>query len=414
MKAEIITIGTELLTGDTINTNSHFLTKDLSIRGVSVYYHTTIGDNYERGRAVLKAALQRSDLIIFTGGLGPTQDDMTKEMVADTLNLELLKVQKIEKQLIDYFKKRNYPITENNFKQAYVPEGAETLPNDNGTAPGIYIHLEETGQKIFLLPGPPGEMKTMYTRYVTPHLNHDVAVIPHYYGIIGVGESQVEDRLLDIIEGQTNPTIATYAKNGEVMLRLTAKGKNKNDAEQKLLEYDKIVRERFEGNIFTNRQESIETVVSRLLMAKKLRIAVAESCTGGLIASRFTRLPGISKVFDSGIVVYSNQAKRDFLQVKEETLEKYGAVSKETAKEMSENLRQLRDVDIAISTTGIAGPDGGNLEKPVGLVYVGIATAHSTEVSVNVFSGDRLVIQNRSAKKAFQMIYDIIKRESTV
>lgn len=414
MKAEIIAIGTELLTGDTLNTNTHFLTKDLSIRGISVFYHTTIGDNYERGRTLLKTALKRSDLIILTGGLGPTQDDMTKEMVADTLNLELLKVEKIEEQLINYFKKRNYPITENNFRQAYVPKGAATLPNDNGTAPGIYIHLKETGQKIFLLPGPPGEMKTMYTRYVTPHLNNDIAVIPHYYGIIGVGESQVEDRLIDIIKGQTNPTIATYAKDGEVMLRLTAQGKNKKDAEEKLQKYDKIVRERFDGNIFTTQQESIETVVSRLLLAKKLRIAIAESCTGGLIASRFTKIPGISQVFDSGIVVYSNQAKQDFLRVKEETLKTYGAVSKETAKEMSENLRRLRDVDIAVSTTGIAGPDGGNLEKPVGLVYVGIATAKGTEVSVNVFSGDRSVIQNRSAKKAFQMIYDIITKESTV
>ncbi len=409
MKAEIIAIGTELLTGDTLNTNTQFLTKDLSHRGISVYYHTTIGDNYDRGRELLEAALKRSDIILFTGGLGPTQDDMTKEMVADTLNLKLLKENDIEEQLIAHFKKRNYPMTENNLKQAYVPEGATVLPNDNGTAPGIFINLKVSGQKIFLLPGPPREMKTMYQHYVTPHLDNDIAVVSHYYGIIGVGESQVEDRLIDIVDGQTNPTIATYAKVGEVLLRLTARGKNKNDAEEKLLHYDKIVRQRFEGDIFTTQQEDIETVVSRLLLKKNLRIAVAESCTGGLIASRFTKQPGISKVFDSGVVVYSNQAKQDFLHVKEETLNTYGAVSKETAKEMSENLLHLRGVDIAISTTGIAGPDGGNNEKPVGLVYIGIATAQGTEVIVNIFSGNRTSIQNRSAKKAFQMIYDIIK-----
>ncbi len=404
MNCELISVGTELLTGDILNTNVMYLSKELSVNGFSVLYHTTVGDNPDRLREVVEKALTRSELIITTGGLGPTQDDLTKETIADIFGMEMELIPSVEKKLQAFFARRGETMTENNLRQAYVPKGAEMLDNPRGTAPGIMI--QKDGKTVIMLPGPPHEMAGMYEDKVEPilHKLKNQIVLSRYYMISGIGESKVEDMIMDIVDRQDNPTIATYAKIGEVMIRLTANGQDKEAINALLDKYEAIIEERFGHHIFAHSQDNLETVVGRLLMDHDLTVAFAESCTGGLVASKLAEIPGISKSLKMGLVTYSNEAKMQLLHVKKETLDAYGAVSEQTCREMCENLRDISGCDITASITGIAGPGGGSKEKPVGLVYVGVCYKGKTTIKKYLFDDSRRVVQMRTANKVFHQI----------
>lgn len=404
MNCEIISVGTELLTGDTVNTNAAYLSKELSVHGFSVLYHSVVGDNPERLKKTFALALTRSDIIITTGGLGPTQDDLTKETIAEILGRPMVQDEKAAADLETFFKTRDYPMTENNLRQTYVPQGSTVLYNPWGTAPGIF--LTEGEQKVILLPGPPGELKNMFSQVVLPIINKltNQIVLSRYYHLAEIGESQVEDRILDLIDTQKNPTIATYAAVGEVMIRTTANGTDEDTINGLLDETQKIIEERFADNIFAHDRRHLNEAVGELLIESNLSIAVAESCTGGLLATALTDVPGISTVFKEGLVTYANEAKENLLGVSHQTLMTDGAVSEKTAREMCENLLHNSGCEIAVSTTGIAGPGGGTEEKPVGLVYIGVATKKGTEVTMNRFGGERTIIRKRAVNKALAMV----------
>lgn len=404
MKCELISVGTELLVGDTLNTNVQFLSRELSQLGIRVCFHTTVGDNPQRLEEAVRIAFDRSDLIITTGGLGPTQDDLTKEVIAEIFGKKLIQDQKTKEDLMQYFANREFTMTPNNLKQTFVPEGAEILFNPCGTAPGIL--LREQGRIIIMMPGPPREMTRMFEEAVLPVLqqDHQQLVISRYYNLSDIGESAAEDRLLDLIDTQVNPTIATYAKMGEVLVRITANGNDENEINALLDHYEGIMLSRFEDHIFTFSKASLQETVAELLMTNSITLATAESCSGGLIAAQLTEQPGISKIFGFGLVTYSNEAKMKLLNVSKATLDTYGAVSAETAREMCENLSALSGARLNVSVTGIAGPDGGSDEKPVGLVYIGICFDGQTEVYRYHFNGERKVVQQKTANKVFHLI----------
>lgn len=404
MKCELISVGTELLVGDTLNTNVQFLSRELSLLGIRVCFHTTVGDNPQRLEEAVRIAFNRSDLIITTGGLGPTQDDLTKEVIAGLFKRKLVQDEKTKADLLQYFANREFTMTPNNLKQTFIPEGAEILYNPCGTAPGIL--LKEQGRMIILLPGPPREMTRVFEEAVLPILKQDdnQLVISRYYNLSDIGESAAEDRLLDLIDSQVNPTIATYAKMGEVLVRITANGHDENEINALLDRYETIMLTRFEDHIFSFSKASLQETVCQLLLEKKVSLATAESCTGGLIAAQLTQYPGISQVFGTGLVTYSNEAKINLLGVKKTTLDTYGAVSDETAREMCQNLQKISQSRLAVSVTGIAGPDGGSDEKPVGLVYIGICFDDQCEIYHYHFNGDRKVVQQKTANKVFHLI----------
>ena len=409
MIGELITVGTEILIGDILNSNAQYIAKQLSTIGFNVYFQTTVGDNPQRLRATLENSMKRSDVVILTGGLGPTQDDLTKEILAEILDVSLVFDQECYDALLERFQKIGaITITQNNYKQAYIPEGATFIPNPNGTAPGIIA--EKNNKTVILLPGPPREMIPMFEETVIPYLMNktDTRFFSNYYKIASIGESAVEDLLLDIIDKQSNPTIATYAKPGEVLLRLTANAKNREEANKLLQEYDQIIKERLGDNIYAFENSSLQEAVGKMLLKNHLTISISESCTGGQIASRLSEVPGISASLHSGIVVYSNEAKKNFLNVKQETLEQFGAVSEETTKEMLLGLYDRTRTDIVVSTTGIAGPDGGSEEKPVGTVYIGIYYKGKCFIDKHLFRGSRKDIQIKASNECFNKIRKIM------
>lgn len=371
MKSEIICVGTEILLGDIVNTNSQYISKNLNELGLSVLYHTVTGDNPLRLKEAFKQAFDRSDIIIATGGLGPTQDDLTKETAAELMGVELETNDEWMQKLQTMFGDR---MTPNNIKQAYVPKGAIMLKNDNGTAPGIIIETEDKLKAIILLPGPPKEMVPMFDKQVLPYLmkKSGKSFYSRYYMITGYGESALEYKLIDIVDKQTNPTIATYAKENGVLLRVTANAKNKEEADVLIDKYEEIINSRVGDGIFANEDVSLSKVMIDLLKKNNLKLAVAESCTGGVITASITENPGASEVLYGGFVTYSNEAKMKVLGVKKETLDTFGAVSEQTAVEMVQGLITLSGADAAVAVTGIAGPGGGSEEKPVGLAYISI------------------------------------------
>ena len=407
MKAELISVGTELLLGDIINTNAQYIARRLADIGIFVYYQTVVGDNPQRLKEAYDIAFKRSELVITTGGLGPTKDDLTKEIAARYFNRKLLldmdSLQKIE----TFFKNTNRTMTENNRKQALFPEGSKILPNPNGTAPGCII--KEGKKIIIMLPGPPKEMAPMFEASVMPYLEQfqDCVLVSKVLRVLGLGESLMEDKIKDIIDSQTNPTIAPYAKEGEATLRITARGRDKKEAEVIMAPVEKKIRDRLGDNIYGVGNTSIDEVVAKELIKRKLTIALAESCTGGLLAYRLVRNPGVSAVLIEGDVTYSNDAKMRRLNVKKETLDKFGAVSEQTALEMVQGIVKSSNADIGISVTGIAGPEGGTAEKPVGLVYVGLYIKGKTMVRKFNFPGNREKIQNRTVMNAL----DWLRRE---
>ena len=373
MKTAILTVGTEILFGQIVNTNAAFLSQELQNMGYDVMYHYSVGDNPGRLKELIAFAFHDCDLILTTGGLGPTQDDLTKEVIAEAMGDVIVENEECMKALLDNYQRAGRPMTPNNLKQAYMPSRARVLPNDSGTAPGFT--LEKDGRLIISMPGPPREMKRMFELQVKPILESmQDSVI--YYRIIrtfGLGESSMETVLLPLIDGQTDPTIATYAKEGECSLRIAAKRKAKEEAIAAVDRMTEEVNQLIGEYIYSYDDEELVDVVGKLLLEKHITISCAESCTGGLFAAALTDIPGISEVFERGIVTYSNRAKIEELGVKAETLDKFGAVSPETACEMAAGLAEKTGSDLCISVTGIAGPGGGTAEKPVGLAYIGIA-----------------------------------------
>lgn len=398
MKAEIITVGTEILLGDILNTNCRYLSRELAAMGIEMYYQITVGDNEERLLKTLEESLNRSDIVICTGGLGPTEDDITKEVCAKYFGYELELHKPSLDAVIERFKHMNRVPTKNNEKQAYFPKEAYILKNDNGTAPGCI--MEKEGKMIVVLPGPPKEMESMFENYVKPYLSKltDDVIESEVLRIIGVGESKVENDILDIIDSQTNPTIATYAKGYECTLRITAKAKSVEEAKELIKPMSDEMKRRFGQSLYATGETSIEEVVAKMLVENNLKIAVAESCTGGMVSASLINYPGISSVFMEGCVTYSNEAKMKSLGVKKETLDVYGAVSDNCAKEMASGVAARYNTNVGIATTGIAGPGGGTDEKPVGLVYFGIYINGKVITKKYVFNGDRQGIRERATR----------------
>lgn len=407
MKAEILAVGTEILLGDIVNTNSHYLSKRLADLGVSVYYQTVVGDNEERLLKAYEIAFSRADIVIATGGLGPTKDDLTKEIGAKYFGKKMYLHEKSYRYVKEFFDRLNRPLSDGNKKQAIMPEGALILPNPNGTAPGCII--EENSKILVMLPGPPKEMAPMFEDYVVPYLEKfsDGVLVSKIIRVAGLGESAMAEKVLDIIENQTNPTVAPYAKDNEAILRITAKGKTKKEAEDLIVPIENKIKDRIGEDIYAVGETTLDKVVGEMLISNKLTIATAESCTGGLLSGALINYPGISSVFTEGAVTYSNEAKMKRLGVKAETLESFGAVSEETAVEMAEGIAKKAGTDIGISVTGIAGPDGGTLEKPVGLVYIGLYIKGKVKVKKLNYYGDRQKVRNRTVTYAL----DFLRRE---
>ena len=372
MKTAILSVGTELLFGQITNTNTVYLSQQMNMLGFDVMYHYTVGDNLGRVAEMIELAFKDCDMVLTTGGLGPTQDDLTKEVACKVMGDELVMMDDVLDEIIAYMKTlRRGEITENNRKQAVLPSRAEVFHNDAGTAPGFA--LEKDGKYIICMPGPPREMTRMFEMSVLPFLQRMSEDVIYYRMIrtFGIGESKLETVLLDLINDQTDPTLATYAKEGEACLRIASKRKTKEEAKEAVDKMLSRVQEIIGDYIYSCDDEELVQVVCRKLMEKELTISSAESCTGGMFAAALTEVSGISKSFQRGLVTYSNEAKMDELGVSSDTLEKYGAVSEETAIEMAEGLKRVSGSDICISVTGIAGPGGGTREKPVGLVYIG-------------------------------------------
>ncbi len=410
MIAELISVGTEILLGNIVNTNSAYLSEMCAMLGLSLYYQTVVGDNEKRLEETMRMAWERSDVIILTGGLGPTRDDLTKEVAARLLNRELKEDPHTRSRIESFLKayRKNHAgskITDNNWKQALVPAGAIVLDNENGTAPGLI--LEEGQKRMILLPGPPGEMIPLFRDKVFPYLRdkQPEVIYSQMVKICGIGESQVETEIQDLIKAQGNPTIAPYAKPGEVHLRITAKADSEKAAKKLTKPLLRELKARFGNHIYsTEEDKTLEEAVVELLKVKKMTLSLVESCTGGALAARIVNVPGASEVFGSGFVTYSNKAKRKHVLVKKSTLKTEGAVSEKAAREMAKGGRYVSGADVCVSVTGFAGPDGGTKEKPVGTVFVGCCIEGETEVCECHFQGSRESIRSQAVVYALTFL----------
>lgn len=405
MIVELISVGTELLLGNIVNTNAAYLAEQCAALGLSCYYQTVVGDNAKRLKETLETALKRSDIIILSGGLGPTQDDLTKETAAEVMDRALVCDEHSRELIGKFFEERGVKPTENNWKQAMIPEGAVAVDNDNGTAPGII--MEKDGRHLILLPGPPNELRPMFQKSIKPYLNalEPGIIYSQTVKICGVGESEAETRIRDLIEGQENPTIAPYAKTGEVHLRVTARAEGEKEAKKLVKPVVKELKARFGNDIYTTDEETtLEKAVAELLLANHLTVSAAESCTGGLLSARLINVQGISEAYKSGFITYSNKAKRKYIGVKRGTIEKYGAVSEKTAAEMAKGAAAVSKADVTVSVSGIAGPDGGSEEKPVGLVYIGCFVCGNVTVKKYQFSGSREKIRESAVSAALTLM----------
>ena len=406
MVVELISVGTELLLGNIVNTNTQFLAEKCALLGLTMYHQVTVGDNHDRLAEVIRTALKRSDVIILTGGLGPTEDDLTKEVGAEVMGFPLVEDTHTHERIEEYFRNNIYKvIPDNNWKQAIVPAGCIVLDNDNGTAPGLI--LEKYGKSAMLLPGPPNELYPLFMNQVFPYLQklQPEVIRSQMVKICGVGESQVEDKILDLIDKQQNPTIATYAKTGEVHIRVTAKAATEEDAKKLVKPVVKEIKNRFGDYVYsTKEEETLEQAVVRLLKKYELTVTTAESCTGGLLAGRIINVPGASEVYNEGFITYSNKAKRKYLDVSKSTLKKYGAVSEQTAREMATGGVFATDSDAGVAVTGLAGPDGGSEEKPVGLVYIATYMKDKVNVQKYQFKGNRAKIREQAVVKGLDLL----------
>lgn len=402
MIVELISTGTELLLGQIVNTNAVWLAEKLNAMGYDVVYQTTVGDNRERMQAVFRNAMDRADIIITSGGLGPTQGDITKEVSAALLGRSLLLHHPSLENIEQYFFARRIPMPPNNIRQAMIPTGAIVLDNERGTAPGVI--LEHGAKTIVHLPGPPRELEWMFSQHVGPYLirryGSQGIILSRVLRIYGLGESSVEEKLRDLVRHQTNPTIALLAKAAEIHVRLTAKGSSEVQAKAVIATVENEIRQRLDRHIFGVDDKNLEMATGEILAARQLTVALAESCTGGLVTSRLTDVPGSSDYVIGSVVCYSNEIKERTVGVPSEILADYGAVSGETADCMARNIRQKFGSHIGVGITGIAGPGGATAGKPVGLVYIGIDGPLGCRLLSFNFSGERQAIKQRTSQAA--------------
>lgn len=411
MKAEIIAVGTELLLGQIANTNAQYLSQMLAQIGIGVYYHTVVGDNGTRLTQTLESAIDRSDLIIFTGGLGPTKDDLTKETIAKTVGKKLTEDTEAMERITQYFKRRNIPMTENNRRQAQVIEGSHILPNDYGMAPGMAFTYEN--KHFMLLPGPPREMQPMFKNYGVPYLvslmTGSKVVHSKVLRFFGIGESTLEEKLMDLIDGQNNPTIAPLASEGEVTIRMTAQAATVEEAKDLIKGIEEKIQNRVGKFIYGFDDDSLGTVLVEELKKQGKTLALAESITGGLISHVITSIPGSSQIIRGGVVCYTDEVKHRVLGVPQEVLSNDGAVSEKTAQILAKEVRIRLEADFGLSITGEAGPQpSGN--QPVGKVYIGLDDGILNEVLEIQLSGQREAIQLRAAKYGLFMLIERLKK----
>ena len=412
--AEVLCVGTELLLGEVVNTNAAYIAERLAELGISVYHQSVVGDNPARLRDELSAALSRSDLVIMTGGLGPTYDDLTKETAAELFGKSLVMDERALADIKDYFTRTGRTMAESNAKQALLPEGSIPLYNLWGTAPGMVIEGdgELFGKAAILLPGPPREMRNMFEACVVPYLREhtECAIVSKNIHLIGIGESAAEALLRELIDESKNPSLAPYAKDGEVRFRVTASAKTAEEATKMCdLLAKRVLASEVAPFVYGVDVGSVEGAVVKSLLEDGETLATVESCTGGLIAKRITDLSGVSAVYLGGAVTYANEAKEKMVGVKHETLLAHGAVSEETAREMAEGIRSALGADYGISTTGIAGPSGGTPEKPVGTVYIAVASKSGTRVKRLQLPPmrDREYIRTASATNALALLLEV-------
>lgn len=406
MIAELISTGTELLLGQIRNSNAQYLAGRLAELGINVFFQTTVGDNPIRMEQVFRQALYRSDIIITTGGLGPTMGDITKIVSARVFGRTLVLHELSWAQIRAYFEQRGYSLSDNNIRQAMMPQGAIVLPNKRGTAPGVI--LEKGGKLIINLPGPPHEMQGMFEDEVVPFLVNrfllNKVIRSRVLHCIGIGEATLEEEIKELLKQQENPTIALLVRDGEVHVRITACSSDMDTADELLDTVEHKLRLKLGDYIYGVNDDTLAKVVGDLLIASNYTVACAESCTGGMISSYLTDVPGSSRYFMQGIVSYSNEAKVRQLGVNNATIEQCGAVSEETAREMAAGIRKIAATDFAIATTGIAGPGGATEDKPVGLVFIGLATPEMLTVQQFQFRGERDFIRKRTVKAALEML----------
>ncbi|HWQ73077.1 MAG TPA: competence/damage-inducible protein A [Desulfitobacteriaceae bacterium] len=406
MKTEIISTGTELVLGQTLNTNTHYLGKQLSDFGFNVLYHTIVGDDSASLENVLRQALKRADLIVTTGGLGPTADDLTKELVAKVLDLEMTLDNYSLERIKGYFAARKREMPRSNEKQAYFPRSARILPNDYGTAPGAIVR--KNAKTVVILPGPPFEMQPMFEEYVIGELQRIIGpgsklLKTRILKVFGMTESAIEEVLGELMNN-VNPAITLAAKRTEIHIRIVTCEADKQEAEKTLDAAESLIRSRLGTKVFARDEETMVGIVGEALKSRGLKIATAESCTGGLIGAALTREAGSSEFYLGGVVSYANSLKEGLLGVQAATLQAVGAVSAEVAEEMAAGILGRSGADIAISVTGLAGPDGGSDLKPVGLVYIGFASAQGVEARKFQFYGGRETIRQLSVTAALNWV----------
>ena len=404
--AELIAVGTELLLGNIANTDAQVISQGLSAMGINVYYHTVVGDNPDRLRAAVDIAKGRADIIITTGGLGPTCDDLTKQTLAAAFGLPLVFHQPSADRIADYFRRLHpdRPMTENNLQQAMLPQGCTVFENDWGTAPGCAF--ESGGVRVLMLPGPPRECRAMFQHRALPYLQSlsDGVILSRTLKLFGIGESAMEARLRERMNAMTNPTLAPYAKEGECELRVTAKAPSREAALAKIDPVVEELRAQFGPLVYGVDVPSLEGVVLELLKERGLTLGSAESCTGGLVAKRMTDLPGSSAVFRGGVVSYATEVKHTVLGVPQEILDEHGAVSEPTARAMAEGARRVLGCDLAIATTGVAGPDPDERGNPVGLVFIALAAPEGTWVRKVQMSFGRARVRHIAASHGFDLV----------
>ena len=410
MNAEIISVGTELLLGQTVNTDTTIVAKELAPIGVNLLFACTVGDNIERLRTAVKQALERSDILITTGGLGPTGDDLTKETVAEAAGVELCMHAPSMQRIEEYFRGRtDIVLTESQRKQAMLPQGCTVLQNDMGTAPGCAFQAAN-GTIVIMLPGPPSELTPMLKNYAIPYLLKDSNAVIHSENVhvFGRGEAIVAEMIEDLTEGE-NPTAATYAKTGEMFVRVTARAATEEQAKEMCAPVVQEICRRVGDYVYGIDTDTLENTVVQLLKKKGMRLATAESCTGGLLAKRITDIPGSSEVFEMGTVTYSNSIKTQLLDVPESLLQQYGAVSEQVACAMAQGVQKRSGSELGVGITGIAGPGGGTKEKPVGLVYIALSDGKTTWV--RKMPGEGKVRSRESARiQAASNAFDMVRR----
>ena len=406
MGTEILTIGTELLLGQIVDTNASWIAQRLAEAGIDLFCKTTVGDNPGRIEAALRQALGRADVVLTTGGLGPTEDDLTRDVVAAVLGRPLQLDPAVLSHIERRFAHRKIPMPENNRKQAMVPAGAEVLHNPNGTAPGLF--LRDGGRCLACMPGVPAEMKPMLTEQVIPRIREAFGIrsriVSRVLKTCGISESKVDHAIGDYFREMRNPTIGVLAHAGEIHVRLTCKGEDPAEITRMLDDLEAKIRERLGSLIFGRDDEKLEALVGRLLRERRATVAVAESCTGGLIASRLTDISGSSEYFERGVVVYSNAAKEQILGVPKAILQDAGVVSLPAVRAMADGVRRGSGATFGLATTGIAGPTGGTPEKPVGLVCIALAWDGGDVAREYRFHGGRELIKYRAAQMALEML----------